>query len=162
MKEKVFSTNSWHYWLATAFGNGFYRETNICVYWRTLLLNSALLLIFGILGIMAAWVFIYAPIGGVLAYLFDIHPYLYPNDLNGVPALMLAFTFGLLDVFIVVGYLCVAYGEQVCDYVFERFFKGRSTTKPTSEPKPDSFIVTWYRSFKDKTCFKVTFTTPQK
>ena len=153
MKEKVFSTNSWHYWLATAFGNGFYRETNICVYWRTLLLNSALLLIFGFLGIMAAWFFIYVPIGGVLAYLFDIHPYLYPNDLTGVPDLGVA----IIDALAVVAFLGVAFGRQVFDYVFERFFKGSGVTEPKLEPKPDSFIVTWYKSFKDKTCFKITF-----
>lgn len=145
MKPLVFNKESWHYWLATEMGsfNKYRSDSNICEYTRTVL--KGVVIACGVAAILLAltyWILITLVWWAVViqyGFIWETGP--------------MALSIVIILVGMVVG---VTNGipwlyRRARRAVFERLSVGDH-----KKVKTDTFITKAYRSWKDKTCVRVT------
>ena len=145
MKEVELSRKSWHYQVATRFGN--YNErfdgNDICSYRSSVLVGLMAFMGFLLAMLVVIWVVI-VPVIGIYDYFNNI---VIPDRM--IPALIMG---GIIDIGLVgigIALLREHYVDRLhnnrIDYVIDNVIK---------EP---SYLSLWYRDFRDKICRKVIF-----
>lgn len=149
MKTETVNAKSWHYRLATTYGNASkYRlevgEANFCSYFWSCVFG--MFLVFSVI---------------IFSSLFSIFLVLMPGVYIASTILELGFHFPA-DWFVVAGFVfdailfmfvaaCVAQEKGYIAKMAESYAK----LKPNTPPKPPGFMKLAYRKFKEKTCFRL-------
>lgn len=135
MKEIVFSSDSWHFWLAE-FPDQQFRGKDVCSYVRSVMRGIIILIL-----ISAICILVSVPTLTALALdiWFLFHTYAMPVEFVG--GLFIAGNVLLVFAFVMVASF----------YIAER----KRKRKELEQSKPDGFIKTAYKSFKDKVCYQV-------
>lgn len=139
MKTLEFNRNSWHFWLATRIANfKTYNEDdlNICAYLRSVFAGGLVITLLGTLATLIASLIGSAVFHWVGVLLGLIHRK--PNSMEIGGSVFL--------IMITVVYVI---------YLITTYFKNRTYSEADAPP---GFIKSAYRSWKDKTCVRVSFT----
>lgn len=154
MKTLTFDKKSWHYELAEMGGFRYYdwQEQNFCTYARKVLIGIFLSILITIIGAGAAGTVV-MPLVTYIGYLStgvwlggesgDIHVAYFIVDTVLIVTVLLWY---LVDVLIPCAY------NGAIEFV----------TKEVRKVPSDSFVKTWWKSFKEKTCFKIEFIDGEK
>lgn len=144
MKPFVFARDSWHFWLATEFGS-FHRSrdcSNICEYTREVLKGAATLALFCAAGLgILYWVAITA------AWWAVVVQYGFFEEVGPVALTLIVVVFG--------GAAFIAEGIPRIFKRVQRYIR-RNDVRYREKVKTDNFVTHAYRSWKEKTCVRVT------
>lgn len=141
MESVVFSKGSWHYWLATKYGNWHqWREQELCSYVHSVL--TAMILV----GVCSSLVALVSGLtGNMLAYWAV---YIITGPIPDCVGMRLAGIFTII----------YAVAIMVVGIIYLSIFLAKQNWKFTVPvPSTPSFVREAYRSWKTKTCRRVTF-----
>ena len=146
MKAFTLSKKSWHWRLATVYGSHdkWDTETDLCAYMRNVIRGVIVIS----LVIFAGGLCIGIPFGSLLGWM----AFVATNGLIEMDAIAFAAVVMIVGIVILIGLFLLFNtdaGEEIIDKI-------KSTVRiKIHRPQKDSFVVLAYRSFKEKTCVRL-------
>lgn len=147
MEAKTFSKNSLHWRLASVYGpmNEYAATTDICSYGRAVMKGALVALLILVVG------------GGYATGMADFGAWLVAGLIHGFTDMNVAG--GVVTIINAIAIIVVSLGvacTQIGEWRSNRRARIRALTSAEGYVEPEPSVYTqWYRSFKEKTCFRV-------
>ncbi len=150
MNTLKFNKNSWHYQLVRAVKDEWHISDNFCGYFWDVIISGSILLLMLAMTAMCLFVLVVAP----LLYLAVGLQYQFFEPPKEV-AVGLVFDVGLLLIY--VWFLVSDWLADRRELKRQKFYDEYVKNNYKKVEKKPSFVITAWRTFKDKTCFRIEF-----